>query len=49
MSSTVSLDYDGANNFSFCKRKHRRKYGLMDWSNYSAKFCCAPVEQNSGG
>lgn len=36
--SVNSLDYDGANDFSFLKRKYTRKYGLVAWSNYSAKF-----------
>lgn len=38
ISSVNSLDYDGANDFSFLKRKYTRKYGLVAWSNYSAKF-----------
>lgn len=38
ISSLNSLNYDGANDFSFLKRKYTRKYGLMAWSNYSAKF-----------
>lgn len=31
ISSLGSLDYDGANNFAFCRRKHRRKYNMVSW------------------